>query len=133
MLLVFGFLPKQAQPCNGSRPQKSEWITKQVEVQERDEQEEMARVKGVNETEAEGLSHLQMMERKSDQELSGSLIHKEERVLRLMKEQEIPARSGKVYRFIPAERNDTVKNTCHAKYLPVEICGDNEANCDIII
>ena len=37
MLLVFEFLPKQAQPCHESRPQTAEWITKQNKVQERDE------------------------------------------------------------------------------------------------
>ena len=95
MLLVFGFLPKQAEPCNGPGPKKSEWIVKHDKVQERDEQEEMSRVKEVNKTEAEGLSHLQMTERKSDQELSGSSIYEEERVLRLMEEQEVPAGSGK--------------------------------------
>ena len=60
MLLVFGFLPKQAQICNGSGAQKSEWFRKHDEGQERKEQEEMARVKGVNETEAEEHFNLQM-------------------------------------------------------------------------
>ena len=46
-----------------------------------------------------------------------------------MEEQEILLGSGKVYQFIPAERNDTVRNTGRPKYLPVKICGDN---CDIV-
>ena len=49
-----------------------------------------------------------------------------------MEEQEIPLGLGKVYRFIPAERNDTVRNIGRPKYLPVEICGDDEVNCDCV-
>ena len=55
----------------------------------------MSRVEEANKTEAEGLSHLQKKRGKFDQELSGSSIYEEERVLRLMEEQEIPVRSGK--------------------------------------
>ena len=43
---------------------------------------------------------------------------------------EIPLDSGKVYRFILAERNDTIRHTGRPKYLPVEVCGDDEVNCD---
>ena len=59
MLLVFGFLPKQAQPCNRCGPQTVEWITKFNEVHERDKQEKMSRVDKANKAEAEGLSHIQ--------------------------------------------------------------------------
>ena len=50
-----------------------------------------------------------------------------------MKEQEIPARSGKVYQFIPAERNDTIRDTGCPKYLPVQTCGDDGVNCELIV
>ena len=50
-----------------------------------------------------------------------------------MEEQEIPAGSGKVYWFIPAERFDTVRSTGHPKYLPAETCGDDGANCEFIV
>ena len=73
-------------------------------------------------------SHLQKKREKFNQKSSGSSIYKEERVLRLMEEQGIPAGSGKVYRFIPAKRNDTVRNTGYPKYLPVKTCGDNGVN-----
>ena len=46
-----------------------------------------------------------------------------------MEEQEIPQGSGKVYHFIPAERNDTVRNTGRHKYLPINICGNEGENC----
>ena len=105
----------------------------QDEVQEGDEQGKMSRVEEANKTEAEGLSHLQKKRDKFNQELLGSSIYKEERVLRLMEEQEIPARSGKVYQFIPAERNDTIRNTGCPKYLPVKICGDDGVNCELIM
>ena len=47
-----------------------------------------------------------------------------------MEAQDILLDSGTVYCFIPAERNDTVRNIGRPKYLPVEICGDDEVNCD---
>ena len=49
-----------------------------------------------------------------------------------MEEQEIPQGSGKVYHFIPEERNDTVRNTGRHKYLPVDICGDEGENCECV-
>ena len=93
----------------------------------------MLRVVEVNKTEPEGLSHLQKKRRKFHQELSGSSIYEEERILRFMEEQEIPAGSGKVYWFIPAERNDTVKKTDCPKYLPVKTCGDDGVNSELIV
>ena len=104
MLLVFGLLPKQAQPCHGSGPQTIKGITKQNEAQVENKQGKMLRVEEANK--AEGLSHLQKERKEFDQEPSGSSIYEEERVLRFMEEQEIPLGSGKVYRFIPAERNE---------------------------
>ena len=71
----------------------------------------MSRLEEANKTEEKGLSHLHKKGGKFNQELSGSSIYEEERVLRLMEEQELPAGSGKVYQFIPAESNDTVKDT----------------------
>ena len=59
MLLVFGLLPKQAQPCNGPWPKKLEGIVKHDKTQNKDEQEEMSRVREVNKTKTEGLSHFQ--------------------------------------------------------------------------
>ena len=50
-----------------------------------------------------------------------------------MEEQEIPAESGRVYQFIPAERNDTVINKVHPKYLPVKIFRDDGTNCELIV
>ena len=50
-----------------------------------------------------------------------------------MEEQEIPAVSGRVYQFIPAKRNDTVRNTGRPKYLPIKTCGDNGVNCELIV
>ena len=93
----------------------------------------MLKVEEENKTEAGGLSHLQKKTIKFDQELSGSLIYKEERILRFMEEQEIPVGSGRVYQFIPAKRNDTVRNTGRPKYLPVKICEDDGANCELIV
>ena len=49
-----------------------------------------------------------------------------------MEEQEIPLNSGKTYRFIPAERNDTVRDTGRYIYLPVNSCGDRGENCKSI-
>ena len=70
---------------------------KNYQKPEKDKQEKMLRVEEANKTEAEGLSHLQRERKEFDQELSGSSIYKEERVLRFMEEQEIPLGSGKVY------------------------------------
>ena len=50
-----------------------------------------------------------------------------------MEEQEIPAGSGRVYQSIPAERDDTVRNTGLPKYLPIEACGDDGVNCELIV
>ena len=47
-----------------------------------------------------------------------------------MEEQEIPQSSGKVYQFIPAEGNDTIRNTGRHKYLPINICGNERKNCE---
>ena len=91
MLLVFGFLPKQAQPCNGPGHWSAEWITKHDEVQKSEKQERMLRVEEGNKTKAGGLFHLQKKRIKFNQELSGSSIYKEERILRVMEEKEIPA------------------------------------------
>ena len=57
----------------------------------------MSRVEEANKTEEKELSHLKKKGGKSGQGSSGSSIYEEERVLRLMEEQEIPAGSGKVY------------------------------------
>ena len=38
-----------------------------------------------------------------------------------------------MYRFIPAERNYTVRNTGCPKYLPVKTCGDDGVNCELIV
>ena len=35
--------------------------------------------------------------------------------------------------FIPAKRNDTVRNTGRPKYLPIKTCGDDEVNCKLIV
>ena len=95
MILVFGLLPKQAQPCHGSGPQTIEVITKQDKAQVEDKQGKMSKVEEANKT--EGLSHLQEERKKFDQELSGLSIYEEERVLKFMEEQEIPLESGEVY------------------------------------
>ena len=50
-----------------------------------------------------------------------------------MEEQEIPAGYGKVYQFTPVNRNDTVMSTGHPKYLPVNTCRDDGANCEPIV
>ena len=63
--------------------------------QEKDKQEEMSRVKEENKTETEGHSHLQR--EGSNQNLSGSSIDEEERILRILEEQEIPAGLGTNY------------------------------------
>ena len=102
VLLLFGFLPRQAQACNGSGPQTAEWIPKQNKVQEGDKQEKMSRVEEANKTEEKELSHLKKNGGMSGQGSSGLSIYEEERVLRLMEEQEVPAGSRKVYRFISA-------------------------------
>ena len=57
----------------------------------------MLRVEEANKTEVEGLSHLQEEEREFNKKPSGLSIYKEEKVLRLMEEQEIQLESGKVY------------------------------------
>ena len=90
MILVFGLLPKQAQPCHGSGPQTIEGITKRDKAQVEDKQGKMS-----NKT--EGLSHLKEERKKFDQKPSGLSIYEEERVLKFMEEQEIPLGSGKVY------------------------------------
>ena len=86
MILVFGLLPKQAQPCHGSGPRTIEGITKQDEAQVEDKQGKMSRVEEANKT--EGLSHLQKERKEFDQEPSGSSIYEEERVLRFHSDQE---------------------------------------------
>ena len=90
----------------------------------------MLRVEEANTKEKEQLSHPQKEEREFDQKPSGLPIYEEEEVLRFMEEQEIPQGSGKVYHFIPAERNDTVRNTGRHNYLPIDICGDEGENCE---
>ena len=62
MLLVFGLLPKQAQPCHGSGPQTIEGIMKQDEAQVENKQGKMLRVEEANK--AERLSHLQEREKR---------------------------------------------------------------------
>ena len=57
----------------------------------------MLRAEEENKTEAGGLSHLQKKRIRFNQEPSGSSIYEEERILRFMEEQEIPAGSGRVY------------------------------------
>ena len=49
-----------------------------------------------------------------------------------MEEQKILQRSGKVYHFIPAERNDTVRITGRHKYLPINICRNEGENSEQI-
>ena len=83
----------------------------------------MLRVKEANKTEEEKLFHPQTEEKKLDQTQSEVSSYKEE-VLRFMEEQEIPQSSGKVYHFIPAQRNDSVSNTGRHKYLPINIYGN---------
>ena len=78
---------------------------------ERRNKRKCADVEEANKTEEEQLSHPQNEEKELDQKQSGLSIYEEEEVLRFMEEQEIPQGSGKVYHFIPAERNDTVRNT----------------------
>ena len=62
MLLVFGLLPKQAQPCHGSGPRTIKGITKQDEAQVENKQGKMSRVEEANK--AEQLSHLQEREKR---------------------------------------------------------------------
>ena len=93
----------------------------------------MLRVEEANKTEEKELAHLKKKGGRSGQGLSGLSIYEEERVLRLMEEQEVPARSGKVYRFIPAERNDMARNTGSPKYLLVKPCGDDGVKCELIV
>ena len=50
-----------------------------------------------------------------------------------MEEQEAPARSGKVYQFVPAKRNDTVKSTGRPKYLPIKTCENDGIECELIV
>ena len=64
----------------------------------------MLRAEEENKPEAGGLFHPQKKRTRFNQELSGSLIYEEERILRLMEEQEAPAGSGKVYQVIPAKK-----------------------------
>ena len=50
-----------------------------------------------------------------------------------MEEQEISARSGKIYRFIPVNRKDLATKTGHPKYLPVDTCKNYGINCEPIM
>ena len=50
-----------------------------------------------------------------------------------MEEQEAPPGSGKVYQFIPAKRNDTVKSTGRPKYLPIKTYENSGVDCGIIV
>ena len=50
-----------------------------------------------------------------------------------MEEQEALAGSGKVYWFIPAKRNDTVRSTGCPKYLPIKTCENDRVNCELIM
>ena len=95
MILVFGLLPKQAQPCHGSGPRTIEGITKRDEDQVEDKQGKMLKVEEASKT--EGLSHLKEERKKFNQKPSGLSIYEEERVLKFMEEQEIPIESGEVY------------------------------------
>ena len=80
----------------------------------------MSRAKEDNKTKTEELSQSQREE--YEQNPSGSSIKEEEKILRMMVEQEIPAGSGKTYQFITANRNDLSAKTGHPKYLPVDTC-----------
>ena len=88
--------------------------------QARSKQKEKLTVKLINKTETE---------EGSGQDLLEPSIYKEERVLRMMEEQEIPARSGQIYRFTPANRDDLMMRTGHPKYLPVDTCKKYGINC----
>ena len=49
-----------------------------------------------------------------------------------MEEEEAPSESVKAHRFVPGKRNDTLKNTGHSKYLPIEICENDGVDYDIV-
>ena len=90
VVLVFGLLPRQTQPCHGSGPQTIEGIAGQGDAQAGDKQGKMA-----NKT--EGSSHLKEERIKFDPKPSGLSIYEEERILKFMEEQEISLESGEVY------------------------------------
>ena len=101
---------------------------KQYEAQTEEKQEKVLRVEEANKTEEEQLSHPHEEDKKFDQKQSELSIYGEEEVLRFMEEQKILQGSGKVYHFIPAERNDSVRYKGRRKYLHINICGDEEEN-----
>ena len=95
-ILVLGLLPRQVQPCNGSGSQSSARINKHEEVLKQEEQERMMRAEEKNKSETKDILHQQKKNRRGfNQEPLGPSIYKEERILRLMEEEEAPSGSGK--------------------------------------
>ena len=98
ILLVLGLSLKQVQPGNGSTQRSSERIKKHDKVLKWEEQERMLRLEEKKKSETEGLFRQQKKNRtRFTQEPLGSSIYKEERILRLMEEEEAPTGSGKAH------------------------------------
>ena len=59
-----------------------------------------------------------------------SVIEEEEKILKMMEDQEIPEGSGNRYQYIPAREDDRVAKTGRTKYLPVDTYYTYGMNCE---
>ena len=50
------------------------------------------------------------------------IIQEEEKVLKMMEDQEIPVSSGNRYHYLPARQDDCVTKTGRPRYLPLDTC-----------
>ncbi len=58
------------------------------------------------------------------------IIQEEEKVLKMMENQEMPAGSGNKYVYHPAKQDDQVAKTGRPKYLPVDTCQSYGIGCN---
>ena len=58
------------------------------------------------------------------------IIQEEEKVLKMMEDQEIPVGSGNRYLYLPARQDNRVTKTGGLKYLPLDTCQSYKIGCN---